>query len=342
MANPFEVKVPSIYEALLAGEGSYDAARKARGERDMAAARREAAGLAASNPQSAIARLLAANDLQGAQAVSSMTNATADRDWRRQEAARSQGNADRTHNLAVENAKGKPSIQKLKAPDGSEYLVRVMPDGTQVPIGSGAQASGDGGNPFGPGKFNEVQGKAAGFTDRMLQSEGILSGQWPMNGGQGPASPGVDMHGANIKEYGIENANIFGFGLPGVVKNAAHSEDYQKYDQAKRDFINAQLRRESGAAISPSEFDSANKQYFPMPGDTPDVIAQKRANRRASIEAQGREGGPSYRPKSTFGADGRLSPYRPQQGRAITKEQYDALPPGTPFTAPDGSQRVKP
>jgi hypothetical protein len=49
------------------------------------------------------------------------------------------------------------------------------------------------------------------------------------------------------------------------------SRGAQKYDQAKADFINAQLRRESGAAIAQSEFSNADKQYFPVPGDTPDV-----------------------------------------------------------------------
>jgi hypothetical protein len=55
------------------------------------------------------------------------------------------------------------------------------------------------------------------------------------------------------------------------------------YDQAKRDFINAILRRESGAVISEEEFANAEQQYFPQPGDGPEVIAQKRANRENAI-----------------------------------------------------------
>jgi hypothetical protein len=39
------------------------------------------------------------------------------------------------------------------------------------------------------------------------------------------------------------------------------------------------LRRESGAAISPSEFDSAEKQYFPQIGEGEKQRAQKKANR---------------------------------------------------------------
>jgi len=67
------------------------------------------------------------------------------------------------------------------------------------------------------------------------------------------------------------------------VGNFLRSEDAQKYDQAKRNFINAQLRRESGAVISPPEFENAEQQYFPQPGDGKEVIEQKRKNRDDAI-----------------------------------------------------------
>lgn len=57
------------------------------------------------------------------------------------------------------------------------------------------------------------------------------------------------------------------------------SKEGQMMEQAERDFVNAILRRESGAAISPTEFSSAKKQYFPQPGDSKEVILQKERNR---------------------------------------------------------------
>jgi len=57
------------------------------------------------------------------------------------------------------------------------------------------------------------------------------------------------------------------------------SDDRQKFEQAQRNFINAVLRRESGAAISPEEFTSAERQYFPQPGDSTAVLIQKKQNR---------------------------------------------------------------
>lgn len=67
-------------------------------------------------------------------------------------------------------------------------------------------------------------------------------------------------------------------GLPNML-NFMKGADMQSYQQAQRNFVNAVLRRESGAVISPSEFDNARQQYFPQPGDSPQVLAQKKANR---------------------------------------------------------------
>ncbi len=202
----------------------------------------------------------------------------------------------------------KPVIKEVTDPNtGATSFVRINPrTGELSPLGN-PQPSSQPNNPFSAGgKFNEGQGKAAGFTDRMLQSEAILSGKAPETG-IGPVTPGADTQGANLVEYGISNTPY----VPDVAKNKLHSKEYQQFDQAKRDFINAQLRRESGAAISPSEFDSANKQYFPVPGDSPEVIAQKRANRRVAVEAMGREGGQAYRPKAVFRADGAVASTNP-------------------------------
>lgn len=70
----------------------------------------------------------------------------------------------------------------------------------------------------------------------------------------------------------------------GPAVNALSSANQQKLDQAKRNFINAVLRRESGAVISDSEFDNAEKQYFPQIGDSAAVIEQKKQNRRTAID----------------------------------------------------------
>ena len=63
------------------------------------------------------------------------------------------------------------------------------------------------------------------------------------------------------------------------------SDTNQKAEQAQRNFVNAILRQESGAVISPVEFENAKKQYFPSVGDSEEVKKQKAENRRVAIES---------------------------------------------------------
>jgi len=117
----------------------------------------------------------------------------------------------------------------------------------------------------------EFQGKSAAFGLRATEADKILSSleyspaainsktsvaSWPLVGG---------MLGAATNQFGL-------------------TENDQKAEQSQRDFINAVLRQESGAAIADSEFDNARKQYFPQPGDSAGVIAQKARARQLSIQ----------------------------------------------------------
>ena len=108
--------------------------------------------------------------------------------------------------------------------------------------------------------LNDVQGKALLFGTRMAESDKVINNL---------SKSGIDV------SMPLSNA---GFGIGSAV-NLVNSEQGQMLDQAKRDFLNAVLRRESGAVISPEEFDSANKQYFPQIGDGNRVKEQKAKNR---------------------------------------------------------------
>jgi DNA primase len=85
--------------------------------------------------------------------------------------------------------------------------------------------------------------------------------------------------------------------------NALKTPDQQKFEQAERDFINSVLRRESGAAIADSEFDSARKQYFPQPGDGEAVLAQKALNRNLVIKNFLNEAGQDTTPQDMVISD---------------------------------------
>jgi hypothetical protein len=101
-----------------------------------------------------------------------------------------------------------------------------------------------------------------------------------------------------------------------VAGNFLTSRDFQLANQAQRDFINATLRRESGAVISDAEFANARQQYFPQPGDSPEVLEQKRQNRETTLSGFEREAGPARQPRpvnnqpspETRGWSGRVLP----------------------------------
>jgi hypothetical protein len=112
--------------------------------------------------------------------------------------------------------------------------------------------------------YKKEQYDAATFARRLEQAENVFG-----------ALQDQGYNRADLKES-LQNTRYF----PSVLQ----SGDFKKQDQAERNFVNAVLRRESGAAISPSEFESAEKQYFPRAGDPPEVIAQKKANRLQALE----------------------------------------------------------
>jgi len=149
----------------------------------------------------------------------------------------------------------------------------------------------------------EFQGKSAAFGARAEQADKILSSL------QGEYSPaGINAKNAASSIWGIG-------GVLGTVGNNALSDASQRADQAQRDFVNAVLRQESGAAIGESEFDNAKKQYFPQPGDSAAVIKQKAANRRLAIQGLKSNAGPA-----AFSASG--------DAQALPAKQHPALPSG--------------
>lgn len=119
--------------------------------------------------------------------------------------------------------------------------------------------------------LTEGQAKANMFGSRMVESDRILG---ELEGKYNPMA-------VNAKVAAGE-APLIG-GVAAWAGNKMLSDAGQMAEQAQRDFINAVLRRESGAVISEPEFKNAAKQYFPQPGDNQKVLDQKRRNRQTAI-----------------------------------------------------------
>lgn len=97
----------------------------------------------------------------------------------------------------------------------------------------------------------------------------------------------------DLESKGYNRASLKQGLLSSITPGAFQPENLKLQEQAERNFVNSILRRESGAAISKDEFKSAEAQYFPRAGDTPEVIRQKAENRQAVLAGLQSEAGPA-------------------------------------------------
>ena len=134
---------------------------------------------------------------------------------------------------------------------------------------------------------NEGQGLATGFGMRMKESNAILNAMEDKGiintgatrsvvSGILGAIPAI---GGQLEEKTSAAMNV----LPSWA--GGPNAEQQQVEQARRNFITAVLRKESGAVISPQEFYAEEKKYFPQLGDEAPVIQQKRAARDIAIRA---------------------------------------------------------
>lgn len=122
---------------------------------------------------------------------------------------------------------------------------------------------------------NNEQNNAAGFADRMTNAGQEIS-----------ALEGEGYDPTNLRDRAAT-------GVGGFVGNAAMTEQGQRYQQAEQNWVRANLRKESGAAIGKDEMEKEIGNYFPVAGDSPGVVQQK-ANNRAILErAMVRTAGPA-------------------------------------------------
>lgn len=245
----------------------------------------------------------------------------------------------------------KTSMETQQGAKAGQIHVVTGPNGEVVLVdklsGTARQATGADGAPVvaggkGPKPLNEGQAKALLFGSRMAIADELMNELAAKN----KLFP-------NIIKQGAEGIPLVG-GAAGWAANFGATEAEQQVEQAQRDFINAVLRRESGASIAPSEFASAAKQYFPQPGDEkhPEVLRQKAAARRTAIEGMKADFGDAGMPRFLETVRGaravRNAPKaqpKPAQGGEIptvsTDADYARLPSGAQFRDPQGNLRRK-
>jgi hypothetical protein len=155
-----------------------------------------------------------------------------------------------------------------------------------------------GGQPLAGGKpLTESQGNATAFGMRMKESNQLLNDLERKGvtdtgvvrstvGGIVGMTPFI---GEKLQQGVQSSMNVLPSALGGP------NSEQQQVDAARKNFITAVLRKESGAAISPSEFYTEGQKYFPQPGDSNAVILQKRHARDTAIKAMEIQAGPGKR-----------------------------------------------
>jgi hypothetical protein len=172
--------------------------------------------------------------------------------------------------------------QVVEREDGT-YLVDTR-------TGQARPVMGQQGQPLVGGKpMTETQSNATAFGMRAVEANKILkdiekSGTTTTGGIRNVVSGtlgAIPLVGENLESKSYSALNF------------TASDKQQQTDQARRNFVTAILRKESGAAISPTEFANEEKKYFPQIGDSDKVIKQKQQARDLAIKALEIQAGPT-------------------------------------------------
>lgn len=195
---------------------------------------------------------------------------------------------DPTKVLQVINKSQMPTAGQVSE-DGS-YLIDTRTGRTTPITGAGGQPLTGGGKPL-----TEAQGNSVAFGARAIEANRIatdLEKQGVRNTGAirtavGGIASMTPFIGEQLEQGVRSTFNV----LPSVA--GGPSAEQQQTEQARRNFVSAVLRKESGAAIGVDEYKNEERKYFPQAGDTDAVIKQKQKARELAIEALKAQAGPS-------------------------------------------------
>lgn len=177
------------------------------------------------------------------------------------ERTRSEGAANRGVTLRGQNMTDARAGLQF---DPERGVVVDTRSGTAAPVQMGGAPLGQKDKPL-----TEVQGKATAFALRQDDANKVIQS---LEGKKGfdPAAVSSQLAGQSGMKAPL---------------NYMASADAQRYEQAKRNWVTANLRLESGAAIPDAELAQEYRKWFPIPGDGPEVIKQKSEARKVAEQA---------------------------------------------------------
>jgi phage gp36-like protein len=183
-----------------------------------------------------------------------------------------------------------PTAGQVVERDDGTFLIDTRTGQAKPVMGQGGQPLIGGGKPL-----TEAQGNSVAFGARAIEANRIatdLEKQGVRNTGAIRTAIGgvvgmTPFVGEQLEQGVRSTFNV----LPSIAGGT--SPEQQQVEQARRNFVSAVLRKESGAAIGVDEYKNEERKYFPQAGDTDKVIQQKQKARELAIEALKAQAGPS-------------------------------------------------
>lgn len=188
---------------------------------------------------------------------------------------------------------------RVETSDGFAYVPKV-PGMPIIPITgpSGEQLAGK-------GNVTEDQAKAAGFALRMNQATQLFNN--PVLDPNTNKPLVIDGKTVTLEQaFGTPSRtqsilrNIPSAGVTTGFANLIEGAGRQQYRQAQENWVTANLRAESGAAIGVDEMEKEIQKYFPQANDKPQTIAQKAQARKSAELAMEVRGGPALKAIKKF------------------------------------------
>ena len=183
----------------------------------------------------------------------------------------------------------------------------------------------------------EYQTKDALWAERMARSE------ITMRGNIGTPDKPTYNPGNSLNRFWPDDG----------VLGMANSEKWKAYQAGAREWIAALLRKDTGAAVTETEWKLYFPTYFPQPGENATVQNQKLERRIAEARKLRASSGPVFdRMNPNFDTEmgqrlqqqnAGVAPKSAGQPRRVNSvEEAMSLPSGTQFMTPDGRLKVRP
>jgi hypothetical protein len=183
-----------------------------------------------------------------------------------------------------------PTAGQVVERDDGTFLVDTRTGQARPVMGQSGQPLMSGGKPL-----TEAQGNSVAFGARAVEANRIAT-DLETKGVKIPGKTSTVVSGiVGMTPFVGESYSEATKSLFNVLPEFAGglSPEQQQNQQARRNFISAVLRKESGAAIGVDEYKNEERKYFAQLGDSDKVIQQKQEARKLAIEALKAQAGPS-------------------------------------------------